>query len=107
MEKEKKFLRAYKDEKNNNNIDDESSDVNRKMIIKIHYKNGDTYEGQINAQNEKDGKGTFICADRKRINGYEYQGMWKDNMRDGKKARCYYYNDEFYIGDFSQDQRHG
>jgi hypothetical protein len=45
MEKEKKFLRAYKDEKNNNNIDDESSDVNRKMIIKIHYKNGDTYEG--------------------------------------------------------------
>ena len=34
--------------------------------IKIHYTNGDVYDGNVNATNLRDGYGTYICGDRKR-----------------------------------------
>lgn len=78
----------------------------RKMI-KIHYTNGDIYEGQVNKDNHRDGNGVYMTADKKRMTGYEYQGPWKDNLKEGKNGKCFYYNEEFYIGDWQQDQRHG
>lgn len=48
-----------------------------------------------------------MCADRKRVSGYEYHGLWKNNARSGKDGRCYYYNDELYVGDWLNDCRHG
>lgn len=76
-------------------------------IIRLQYTNGDTYEGQINSSKQRDGHGVYVCADRKRTTGYEYHGYWKENARDGKGGKCYYYNEGFYIGDWQQDQRHG
>ena len=69
-------------------------------MIKIHYTNGDIYEGNVNATNLRDGYGTFICGDRKKQSGYEYIGHWKENLREGKKGKCFYFNEEFYIGDW-------
>ena len=43
-------------------------------IIRLQYTNGDTYEGNINGSKQRDGYGVYVCADRKRASGYEYQG---------------------------------
>ena len=56
---------------------------------------------------QRDGLGTYTCCDRKKSSGYEYHGYWKENARDGKQGKCFYYNEEFYIGDWQYDQRHG
>ena len=49
----------------------------------------------------------MIINTRKKPQGYEYHGNWKDGLRDGKNGKCFYYNDSFYIGDWQQDLRHG
>lgn len=72
-------------------------------IIRLQYTNGDTYEGNINLAKQRDGYGVYICADRKRTTGYEYHGYWKEDARDGRGGKCYYYNEGFYIGDWQQD----
>ena len=71
-----------------------------KNIIRIQYTKGDTFEGNINQAKQRDGQGVYTCADRKRQSGYEYHGGWKENARDGKEGKCFYYNEEFYIGDW-------
>ena len=38
----------------------------KKKIIKIHYTNGDIYEGHIDNLNQRDGWGTYVCADKKK-----------------------------------------
>lgn len=73
----------------------------------IHYTNGDYFEGQINESNLREGFGVYTCADRKRQTAYEYHGFWKQNLREGKNAQCYFYNEELYIGDWQQDRKHG
>ena len=45
----------------------------------------------------------MIINTRKKPQGYEYHGNWKDGLRDGKNGKCFYYNDSFYIGDWQQD----
>ena len=79
----------------------------KKKIIKIHYTNGDIYEGHIDNLNQRDGWGTYVCADKKKQTGYEFTGNWKANLRDGSHGQCYYYNEEYYIGDWTHDQRNG
>lgn len=49
----------------------------------------------------------FICANRKKTSGYEYQGPWRDGNREGPHGKCFYYSESFYIGDWLTDMRHG
>ena len=83
--------------------------INPDPIDKVHvtYQNGDVYEGGLNERKKREGHGSFITANRKKPNGYEYHGPWHDGGRQGSDGKCFFYNDSFYIGDWVNDMRHG
>ncbi|CAF1361668.1 unnamed protein product [Rotaria sordida] len=49
------------------------------LVDTIHYKNGDKYVGETNAQREPHGKGTMYWK-----NGRRYEGYWKNGKKDGQ-----------------------
>lgn len=61
----------------------------------------------MNQRKKREGFGVFIAANRKKPTGYEYQGPWRDGLREGKDGKCFFYNDTFYIGEWQKDMRHG
>lgn len=53
----------------------------------------------------REGQGRFICGDKENGYNYEYEGQWKNNLREGQ-GRCFYYNGDLYVGMWKQGKRH-
>ena len=88
-----------------NNILDQLNLDNVRTVNKIPYFNGDIYEGQV-LNDKRDGWGVFYCANKEKRTNYEYEGQWRDNLREGQ-GKCYYYNEELYVGEWKAGKRHG
>ena len=54
----------------------------------------------------RDGYGIYICNEKDKKLNYEYQGMWKSNLREGQ-GKCFYYNGDLYVGEWRSGKRHG
>ena len=80
-------------------------DLSGRQYTKIPYFNGDIYEGQV-LNDKKDGEGVYYCANKEKRTNYEYHGMWREGVREGH-GKCYYYNEDLYVGDWKADKRHG
>jgi hypothetical protein len=83
----------------------EAEQDNTHRFTTINYHNGDKYEGNI-YRNARDGYGVYICDDKGKRSNYEYQGYWKNSLRDGH-GKCYYYSGDLYVGEWKQGKRHG
>ncbi|GMF11994.1 unnamed protein product [Phytophthora lilii] len=65
--------------------------------------NGDVYVGEINAdQTQRHGKGKCTY-----VNGNEYDGNWRDDLRCGQGIMRYAASEDVYAGVWEADQRHG
>eukprot|EP00347_Sterkiella_histriomuscorum_P023389 403334820 len=67
----------------------------------ILYPNGEYFDGQINQQQKKNGKGAYFYS-----NGDFYEGDWVNNKRQGK-GKLYMDDGSEYTGDFSNDKVFG
>lgn len=67
----------------------------------IDYGDGDVYEGNTNAQDDKSGQGTYRC-----YSGTVITGTWKSNYLTGK-GRIVYVDGDRYVGNFKYDEKSG
>ena len=82
---------------------------NRKKLRKTNkyyggkkiYSNGDIYNGKLNSEGKKEGKGTMIYA-----NGDKYEGDWIDDTKKGKGTMIYK-NGDIYEGYWMDDKKEG
>ena len=56
-------------------------------------------------RNVREGYGIYICNDKDKRYNYEYQGMWKSNLREGQ-GKCFYFNGDLYVGHFKNGLKH-
>jgi len=78
------------------------------------YKNGDIYEGELNSNGQKHGKGTFIYTPiwQETIDFFrnKYVGEWKDDKYHGQGTQTFGSVDWFgdkYVGEFKDGKKHG
>ena len=67
--------------------------------------NGDRYEGMWK-NNHREGEGTWIWGENSSSTGDRYQGQWHDDQKHGH-GKYFEVNGDIYIGSFQNDQRHG
>ena len=76
---------------------------NNLKIIKGNFilQNGDIYEGEIDENGNREGKGIMNYH-----NGDSYSGEWKNDMKNGN-GRMSYFNVDFYNGYWKNDKKEG
>ena len=98
---EEVFERNIKELEKNGPFDNGNKSVDPKLTDKRIKSNDFTYEGQVNAKGEEEGRGIKIWS-----NGAIYEGFWHRSMPNGR-GRNINSRGEMYIGDWSDEKCHG
>jgi hypothetical protein len=67
----------------------------------VKFKNGDAFEGEVDANNNFDGQGIFVSAS----DGSVYEGYWAGHKKNGRGRTIYAEGGPCYEGEFVDNKK--